>query len=179
MTSSTISSTTDRDTRDSRAEDWDTAAAAVPALWTPDHVARRLVDAFRTLDRMPRPKGPRAAGNHWPAHRLEWADRVSQAELPEAERRARDARRNALACRPDGTEIARMDVALDWLRALRAHNGELAMVISFWALQAARRRSVRAICREFGWKPSTFYYQRNLALVFLAEALNKKGTAVC
>jgi hypothetical protein len=151
---------------------------APPPRWTADHVAVRLVDAFRTLDRMPRPKGPRAAGNHWPAHRLEWADQVAQAELPDAERRARDARRNALAFRPCGLEIARMDLALDWLRALRAHDPDMAAMVSVWALRAARRRSIRAICREMGWKPSTFYYQRALALDHIAGDLNARGTPV-
>ena len=170
MLSSTISSTTDPDGRPPEA--WDPIASAPPPRWTPDHVAVRLVDAFRTLDRLPRPKGPRIAGNHWPSHRLEWADKVAQAELPEAERRDREARRNALAFRPSGAEIARMDLALDWLRALRDHDPKLAMVTSLWALRAARRRSVRAICREMGWKASTFYYQRKLALDHIAVTLN-------
>lgn len=177
MPSSTISSTIDPDTR--VPEIWEAPVdVALPPRWTPDHVAVRLVEAFRTLDRMPRPRGPRAAGNHWPGHRLEWADKVAQAELPEAERRERDARRNALALRPSGADIARMDLVLDWLRTLRDHDPELALLASFWALRAARRRSIRAICRERGWKTSTFYYQRGRALDHLAATLNARGAAV-
>ena len=182
MPLSTISSTIDSARphgSEGGPETWDAPDdPSLPPLWTPEHVALRLVEAFRTLDKMPRPRGPRAAGNHWPAHRLEWADHVSQAELPDAERRDRDAKRNALAFRPSGTAIAQMDVALDWLRALRDHQANLALVMSFWALRAARRRSVRAICREMGWKPPTFYYQRKLALGFLADMLNRQGATV-
>ena len=81
--------------------------AALPERWTPDHVGQRLVDAFRTLDRLPRAKGPRQPGNHWPRTSLEWADKLAQAELPAAERIERDALRNALALRPSGREIDR------------------------------------------------------------------------
>jgi hypothetical protein len=165
---------------DAKADEvWDLEGAVErPSSWTPDHVAVRLVDAFRTLDRLPRPRGPRAAGNHWPTYRLEWADRLAQAELPEAERKERDKRRNALAFTPTGAEIARMDVVLDWLRLLREHDASLATIIALWALRAARRRSVRAICRELGMKPPTFYYQRRVALEHLTAALNAKGVAV-
>ena len=154
------------------------APGALPPAWTADHVATRLVEAFRTLDRMPRVAGPRQAGNHWPQHRLEWADRLAQAELPEAERRARDVARNALALRPLGLEIAHMDLALEWLRDLRAHDEGLALVTSLWALRAARRRSVRALCREKNWLPATFYKLRARALEHLAASLNARAVAV-
>ena len=149
-----------------------------PEIWTADHVARRLVEAFRTLDAMPRVGGPRQAGNHWPRHRVEWADQIAQAELPEAERRERSERRTAQLLRPGGAEIARMDAALEWLRELRAHDTGLALVTSLWALRAARRRSVRSLCRERGWAPDTFYKLRGRALRHLAATLNGRGVAV-
>ena len=149
-----------------------------PTTWTADHVGARLVEAFRTLDRMPRVAGPRQPGNHWPRHKLEWADQLAQAELPQAERRERDLARNALAPRPLGVEIDRMDASLEWLRDLRAHDAGLALVTSLWALRAARRRSVRALCREKNWLPSTFYKLRGRALDHLAASLNARGVAV-
>jgi hypothetical protein len=156
----------------------DIEAGPPPERWSADHVALRLVEAFRTLDRMPKVKGPRQAGNHWPRHRLEWADQLAQAELPAAERRERADRQNLLALRPDGAAIARMDRALEWLRDLRAIDPGLALVTSFWALRAARRRSVRALCREKGWVPATFYKLRGRALATLADELNRRGVAV-
>jgi hypothetical protein len=109
---------------------------------------------------------------------VEWADRLAQAELPDSERRAREAERNVLAARPSGAAIACMDRVLEWLQVLRAHDAELALTITIWAFRAARRRSVRAICRERGWKVSTFYYQRKCALGFLAKYLTSRGVAV-
>ncbi len=149
----------------------------VPETWTPEHVGARLVEAMRTLDRLPRVKGPRGAGNHWPSHRVEWADRLAQAELPRAERLEREARRNA-AIRPSGAEIDRMDRALDWLRELRDLDPGMALVTSLWALRTARRRSVRALCREKGWAPATLYKLRARALDHLAAALDARGAPV-
>ena len=159
-------------------EPWQGTDGSLPPDWTPEHVALRLVEAFRTLDRMPRVAGPRQAGNHWPRHRMEWADHLAQAELPEAERRERDALRNALAARPDGAAIARMDAALEWLRDLRGIDPGLALVTSLWALRAARRRSLRSLCREKGWAPGTFYKLRARALDVLAASLRARGVAV-
>lgn len=153
-------------------------ARELPATWTADHVGRRLIDAMRTLDRLPRVKGPRGSGNHWVPTRLEWADRLAQAELPEAERRERDMRQNSLASRPSGAEIDRMDRALEWLRDLRAKDPALALVTSLWALRAARGRSVRALCRERGWAPATLYKLRGRALDHLAALLTARGTPV-
>jgi hypothetical protein len=152
--------------------------AALPARWTPEHVARRLVDAFKTLDRLPRVRGPRQPGGHWPRHRLEWADQLAQAELPESERRERADWRNRVGLTPSSADITAMDASLEWLRDLRTVDTGMALVVSFWALRAARGRSVRALCREKGWAPHTFYRLRAKALEHLADSLNARQTAV-
>ncbi len=152
---------------------------APPPTWTPEHVGRRLVEAMRTLDRLPRPKGPRAPGNHWPKHRLEWEDQLAQAELPEPERRERaGSRLSELALRPDGAAIDRMDRALEWLRLLRAVDPELALVATLWAHRLAKGRSLRALCRERGWTPQTFHNRKNRALKLVAAALETRGEPV-
>jgi len=153
-------------------------SGALPLSWTPDHVAQRLVEAFATLDKMPGVKGPRAPGGHWPRHKVEWADQLAQAELPESEKRERMDLRNRALLRPTGSEISRMEAALEWLRELRAADSGLALVTSLWAIRAARHRSVRALCREKGWAPATFYKLRTKALDRVAEGLNAKGAAV-
>ena len=152
--------------------------AVAPPIWTPDHVARRLVIAFRILDRLPRVRGPRQPGDHWPGHRVEWADQLAQAELPDSERRDRAEWRNRVGLKPTGVEIAQMEASLDWLRDLRATDSGLALVTSLWALRAARRRSVRGLCREKKWAPHTFYRLRARALGHLAATLNARGIAV-
>lgn len=149
----------------------------IPPSWEPEHVGRRLVKAFVTLDRLPRLPGPRAPGGHWPQHRVEWADRLAQAELSEAERRSREAAQNFTVLRPSAAEIGEMEMAFDWLRELRGIDSGMALVVSHWALRAARRRSVRRLCAEKGWAPHTFYRKRAKALAYLA-ALNARNVAV-
>lgn len=152
---------------------------AIPASWTPEHVGRRLVDAMRTLDRLPRPRGPRAPGNHWPQHRLEWADQLAQSELPETERRERaGARLNEIALRPSGAAIDRMDRSLEWLRDLRPQAPELALVATLWAHRLASGRSLRALCRERGWTPQTFHNRKTRALHAIVAALVANGEPV-
>ena len=159
--------------------DLDLQPGPAPEHWTAEHVGQCLVEAFRTLDRLPRAKGPRQPGNHWVRTKLEWADQLAQAELPEAERREREAAHlTALALRPGGREIDRMERALDWLRDLRAIDPGLALVTSLWALRTARRRSLRALCREKGWAPGTFYKLRARALDHLATTLQAAGVPV-
>jgi hypothetical protein len=157
---------------------YDEAHEEIPAHWEPEHVGRRLVKAFVTLDRLPRLKGPREPGGHWPQHAVEWADRLAQAELSDAERRTREAARNFIVPHPTATEIAEMEAALDWLRELRSVDSGMALVVSLWALAAARHRSVRRLCIKRGWAPYTFYRKRAKALATLAEALNARNVAV-
>lgn len=156
----------------------DEAHETVPSRWEPEHVGRRLVKAFVTLDRLPRLRGPREPGGHWPQHAVEWADRLARAELSVAERRAREAAQNFTILRPTATEIAEMEAAFDWLRELRSVDSGMALVASLWALRTARRRSVRRLCTEKHWAPHTFYRKRAKALTYLADFLNARNVPV-
>lgn len=153
-------------------------AAQLPLRWEPEHVGERLVKAFRTLDRLPRVRGPREPGGHWVRHAIEWADQLAQAELPEAERQERAERQNERLLRPTGAEIKEMDVVLEWLRDLRDADSGMALVTSLWALRVARHRSVKALCKERHWAPHTFYRKRAKALEFLAASLNARHVSV-
>jgi hypothetical protein len=150
----------------------------IPLRWEAEHVGRRLVKAFTTLDRLPRDRGPREPGGHWPKHAVEWVDRLAQAELSDAERRTREAARNFTVIRPSSTELAEMEKAFDWLRELRAVDSGMALVTSLWALRTARRKSVRRLCTERQWAPHTFYRKRAKALAFLADLLNSRNAPV-
>jgi hypothetical protein len=157
---------------------YDETHEEIPARWEPEHVGRRIVKAFVTLDRLPRMRGPREPGGHWPQHAIEWADRLAQAELSEAERRTREAAQNFTIPRPTAAEIAAMEAAFDWLRELHGVDSGMASVASLWALSAARRRSVRKLCAKRGWAPYTFYRKRAKALAYLADALNARNVPV-
>jgi hypothetical protein len=149
-----------------------------PERWEPDYVGEKLVSAMRTLDKLPRVRGPREPGGHWVRHAIEWADQLAQADLQAEEKRERAERRNAALFRPTGTEIKQMDIVLEWLRELRDVDPGMALVTSLWALRTARRRSIKALCKERQWAPHTFYRQRTKALDHLAMALNARGLSV-
>lgn len=151
---------------------YDSERDEAPTRWEPEHVGKRLVKAFVTLDRLPRSRGPREPGGHWPRHAIEWADQLAQAELDESERRARDQASNRTTLRPTSLDIAQMEAAFDWLRELRAQDAGMALVTSLWALRSARGRSVKALCAEKKWAPHTFYRKRAKALNHLAIWLN-------
>lgn len=150
----------------------------LPARWEPEHVGRKLVAAFVTLDRLPRVRGPREPGRHWPGHAIEWADQLAQAELDETERRAREARQNRAIIRPSAAEIAGMDAAFEWLRELRRIDPGLALVTTLWALHTARRRSIRKLCLARQWAPHMFYRKRAKALAHLAQWLDARAVPV-
>lgn len=144
----------------------------IPLRWDPEHVGRRLVRAFETLDRLPRVRGPREPGGHWPLHAVEWADQLARADLDESEKRMRDIAQNRSILRPSAAEIAEMETAFDWLRELRAIDSGMALVASLWALCSARHRSLRRLCAQKQWAPYTFYRKRAKALAHLADWLN-------
>ncbi|HLH11859.1 MAG TPA: hypothetical protein VKV77_08275 [Methylovirgula sp.] len=157
---------------------YDETRETIPPRWEAEHVGRRLVKAFVTLDRLPRLRGPREPGSHWPRHAIEWADRLAQAELSEAERRMREAAQNFTVLRPTAAEIAEMEKAFDWLRELRGVDPGMALVTSLWALHTARRKSVRRLCEQKKWATYTFYRKRAKALDYLAGVLNARNVPV-
>ncbi|MGB8276958.1 MAG: hypothetical protein WCF20_03350 [Methylovirgula sp.] len=150
----------------------------IPMRWEPEHVGRRLVKAFVTLDRLPRVRGPREPGGHWPLHAVEWADQLARAELDASEKRTREIEQNRTILRPSSAEIAEMEMAFDWLRELRGVDSGMALVASLWALCSARHRSLRKLCAQKHWAPYTFYRKRAKALAHLADWLNARNVPV-
>ena len=157
---------------------YDPDDAPIPARWEPEHVGRRLVKAFATLDRLPKARGPREPGGHWPLHAVEWADQLARTELDMSERRCREIAQNRSILRPTSAEIAEMDMAFDWLRELRRIDSGMALVASLWALCSARHRSLRRLCAQKHWAPHTFYRKRAKALAYLADWLNARNLPV-
>ncbi|MGQ0446196.1 MAG: hypothetical protein ACT4O2_13990 [Beijerinckiaceae bacterium] len=150
----------------------------LPPLWDAEHVGKRLVEAFVTLDRLPRVLGPRKPGGHWPRTLIEWADQLAQAELEESERQTRQQAANRTVIRPSAADITHMETAFTWLSELRAEDSGMALVATLWALRTARKRSIKKLCAEKHWAPHTFFRKRAKALASLAQALNARAVPV-
>src|ERR1700720_100974 len=129
----------------------------LPPLWDGELVGKRLVQAFVTLDRMPRLRGPRAPGGHWPRTVTEWADQLAQAELEESERRTRQQATNRTVIRPSAAEITHMEAAFEWLSELRVEDSGMALVTTLWALRAAERRTIQTRYAEKQCALFTFF----------------------
>ncbi len=153
-------------------------AESLPLVWDAELIGKRLVQAFVTLDRLPRMRGPREPGGHWPRTVTEWADLLAQAELEASERRERQQIASRAMIRPTALEIRRMDAAFEWLRELREIDSGMALVTSLWALRSARHRSIKKLCEEKQWAPHTFFRKRAKALETLAQMLNARGAPV-
>jgi len=149
-----------------------------PPVWEPDLVGKRHVQAFVTLDRLPRLLGPREPGGHWPRTITEWADQLAQAELEQSERQMRHQISNRVVIRPTAGQIAQMEAAFEWLRELRAIDAGMAIVTTLWALRTARRRSIKALCTEKQWPPHTFFRKKAKALAAIAKMLNARAVPV-
>jgi hypothetical protein len=154
------------------------AREELPPQWDAEHVGTRLVQAFVTLDRLPRTRGPREPGGHWPIHAVEWVDQLARAELDKEEKRVCEIAQNRTILQPTSAEIAQMEAAFDWLRELRRVDSGMALVASLWALYSARHRSLRRLCAQKHWAPYTFYRKRTKALAYLAEWLNERHVPV-
>jgi hypothetical protein len=155
------------------------ALREIPTCWDPELVARRLVQAFITLDRMDKVPGPRQPGGHWPLTTTEWADQLAQAELEESERRTRQQDANRIRIRPSAAEITQMEVAFAWLTVLRIEDEAMALIVTLWAMRTARGQSIKRLCAEKHWVQYTFFRKRAKALRFLVNLLNARGSPVC
>jgi hypothetical protein len=85
----------------------------VPSEWNGPHVGVRLVDAWRTLAKIPMPRfWPRGFGRNWPAYRIEWTDLLSMVGAGEFEAMQREI--NRVRVLPSATEISCMEKAIGW-----------------------------------------------------------------
>jgi hypothetical protein len=146
--------------------------APIPEIWTPAHVSRRLVDAFKILHRTPRLRGPKGVGGSWPPHCYDWQDLEYQKEIGEVELDERREAASRSADRPTGREIAQMEKTLDWLRDMRKRDSSLAYVLMISSEALSRRRSLSATCKERNLGFRTFERRRRDGLKHLADWLN-------
>lgn len=137
-------------------------------MWDAERVGKILVAAFVTLDRLPKVRGPRGVGGHWPSTHAEWSDYISQTWFEDA---------NRTVFRPTVAEITNMETAFEWLNELRVEDPGLALVTTLWALRKARGKSIKKLCAEKRWAPHTFFRKRAKALAYLAAMLNARSFA--
>ena len=148
----------------------------IPATWTPEHVLKRILEAFETLAKLPPDRGPKAFGNGWPAYVHDWADLLAQAEQTEFERKKRQRARNRVREHASAEDLRRMDIVLGWISDLAKVDDGLCRVLQRWARLRSTGRSVKGWCAKTGLSFQVFYRQRDKGV--LAIIVRIGGSAV-
>ncbi len=108
----------------------------IPSAWTPEHVGKRLIEAYEVLSRSGARVKPKQFGNGWPAMVHEFADMVdAQARLLAEKEKAQ-----VRAARPTADELSRMEEALRWPMDHLAHRPLAADALMFWTYAKATGR---------------------------------------
>ena len=147
----------------------DPADDPIPASWTPEHVSKRIVEAFETLSRQPPLRGPRMPGDNWPEVLVEWEDQLAQVESDAAEKRTRA--RNRVKVLPSAIDLRRMETVLEWLSDLYKVDPGLCRVVQRWAKLRSARKSIKEDCRRTGLSFQVFYRQRDKGVAIIVAGL--------
>lgn len=146
--------------------------APIPETWTLDHVARRLIEAFRIDRRMPRIERPKAPGSAHPT--MEY----SREEKEIWETVEIDPKRFA----PTPAEIAAMETAFGWLRQIDFDKADSLRAWSIrqtgTAIKRASGNSVRSIASKMGVSHVTLLKRKDRALSSIASRLNAERQPV-
>jgi len=129
-------------------EDWHPldgvpAPEYIPEQWEGPHVGVRIMEAFRTLSRIPASRGPKMFGTAWPAYSYEWGDMLAQQEQDADERRRHESAQNRSTIMPSAEDVTRMERCLYW------PSHYLWEVFLLYAVN--RLASARAIDRDSEW----------------------------
>lgn len=149
----------------------------VPDKWTPDHLSVRLVEAFETMGRMPRPAGPRQPGNQGPSYNHDHADIAGRLADPLTRKDFYEERNNRKLM-PTMLEIGRMEQCLEFLRRYDGVDSLGARVLTRWAFAKATGRQVAKEAPRLNLSKSQFYTLRERALNACAATLNRVGVGV-
>ena len=144
--------------------------APIPENWTPEHVGRRLIEAFRIDRRLPRVPLPVCKGSGFLAKQIQYTpeERAEWEEMP------LDVNRMP----PTQAEVTWMEKVLDWLRGVE--NLRYRHAVTLWALRkaSASGRSIREIARRLDVTHLTFLERRQRALLSIVSRLIEASTPV-
>lgn len=147
---------------------WDPRREAIPDIWTSEHVSKRLLEAFETMSRLPRIRGPRMPGNNWPEVFYDAEDKRGWGQYLAD----REAEKNRSVVRPTAAEIQQMEIAFAWIADLRQVDSGLAVYVQAWGAAKCAGRPLRDLCRKRKWSFKTFYRRLGVALSTIAERAN-------
>jgi hypothetical protein len=112
----------------------------IPPFWIGPHVGLRLVEAFKTLSRMPMTGRISTRSGMWPQYRHDWEDWLAQATADKGAQEQDAREQNRARLQPTAEDISRMERAIVWpARYLSHHPGdERAQIVQRVAAYRAR-----------------------------------------
>ena len=124
----------------------------IPPVWIGPHVGLRLIQAFKTLARLPMPRMVCNSG-YWPGTRMEWVDiveierdwRLNPGSDSKGEALQQWARRRGL---PSAMEIGRMELAIAWPARYLAARYQVMRVVQRVAVHRAREMETDTIAHK-------------------------------
>jgi hypothetical protein len=125
------------------------APVYVPQFWIGPHVGFRLVEALRTVQRMPMSFGPKAWGNGWPEIEREYSDYVQYADDAQW-KLDQTAEFNRIRPKPSREDITRMEVAIVWPARYLRELPQLLRTVQMVAVVRMRHGHIERAARRLG-----------------------------
>lgn len=111
----------------------------MPSVWDLDRVAERLIEAARTVRRMPMQTRPQGYATAWPgfepmtaSEQVDLFNELQQSGLLLDWQREQ----NRVRILPSSAEIERMEESIGWIPKFLKHDRHLASIVGFWADKA-------------------------------------------
>ena len=150
----------------------------VPPFWIGSHCGLRLVQAFKTLARMPMSFGPRFGSGYWPRYRHEWEDLLAQEEAANDDKQLRAEAFNRVRIPPTAIEVGNMETAIVWPARYLAARPLIMRVVHRVAAGRARGQEMEAIASRMKRRAATVRTMNRAGLDLIAYGLRHDDVAV-
>jgi hypothetical protein len=144
----------------------------VPPNWIGPHVGLRMVEAYKTLSRLPN-RGMVNKSGVWPAYIHDWADMLAQQSSDVDVREAEANAQNRARLMPTATDISRMEKAIGWPARYLGGEPRLARLVQRAAMFRARDMSLDNIAHRLRRSAAAVRKDNREGLDIIASGLNR------
>jgi hypothetical protein len=149
----------------------------VPPSWIGPHVGLRLIEALRTLRKLPVNGSPAGFFNSWPAFQPEYSERASYEDDDEW-KKDQLALGNRIRPRPSSIEIQRMEICIIWPGRYLGAWPQLLLAVSQAAMSRSFHRDLRHAARRLRLPLRTARRRNRDGLDLIAAGLRSDAVPV-
>jgi hypothetical protein len=150
----------------------------VPPSWIGSHVGLRLIQAFKTLAKLPMSFGPQQTRGSWPRYRYEWADLLAQEEAAKDDKQLPAEAFNRVRIPPTAIEVGNMEAAIVWPARYLANRPLVMRVVHRVAAGRARGQETDLIAQRVRCPPARLRTINRAGLDLIAHGLRRDGAVV-